>query len=911
MSLHHRCRVFARLCCLLLLAAAGSTFAQSRFVVTSTANSGAGSLREALTAANASPDRSTIDFDIDANAFGSGPWAIAVDSDLPEATAPVLIRGFSQPGSIPPSSIGNGRLMIELRIGASAKFGLLFVRGAEGSSVSGLAFVNGPLGEAAAAVLLLTHDTRITSSYIGLHADGTPERFRGTAIGAICADRITVGGPQASSGNVFYGSDVAIMTTGSGHVVQNNWFGMGRDGISRLDGLVYGDALITGRIALIPPQHLQGMYSVAVQQSFFGLRDALIADNRFGLVSGNAVQLLGANNPTRGNRIERNVFGRDALNGPDAHVDVAVRLSSGAQDNLISNNTVAHANSGFLLGNALESPPTLAGSGNRISNNLLQEVAFPLIGLDAANQFDPLRDDMFDADAGPNNLQNKPELTAASSAGGLEGWLTAAPQQTYTIEYFLGSACHPAGFGPAEFFLGSQQVSTDVIGRAALALTLPNRPLGGLQAGDVISATATDAGGNTSELSHCVGVAAAIVPTVKMDRIVSPRPAMDTSLALRATVDGNGTRQPVGDVVFYARSDTERRELGRVALRGNLAELPAPAQGLLVNPGRYRIEADYSGDGFHAPASATAQNLVVFRPALALLERTLSNLAARYTASGDRTYYDFPASRWQRLALRTDESWIDADRFYGDALDRVLALDPRGVYTLVDGRGTRSRVTSRVLSANASVLDLLQLDGDARADAIVRDPAQGYLAVRCIFFLDGCETAERLPVNPEFTFVLSGEFNGDGRADLAWRNPTNGEIEVWIMGGDARPLRIERVRPVFASRLSAAADVNGDGYEDLVWLDRGANVVTVMLMDAGRVRGSLTAPLAAGSWTLAGPLQLGSSRDRDYGLGQLLLHEAGSGEAQVWRDMRSGLGVLQYRPNALYYDPGLVPERTR
>ena len=80
----------------------GASSVQSRtlvgvgvFVVTSTADSGPGSLRQAILDSNAAPDGTNI---IDFNIIGEGVQTIAPLSALPAITNPVLIDGFSQPG---------------------------------------------------------------------------------------------------------------------------------------------------------------------------------------------------------------------------------------------------------------------------------------------------------------------------------------------------------------------------------------------------------------------------------------------------------------------------------------------------------------------------------------------------------------------------------------------------------------------------------------------------------------------------------------------------------------------------------------------------------------------------------------------------------------------------------------------
>ena len=61
--------------------------------VTTNADSGPGSLREAIMTADAQTSLTTIDF-----AIGSGVQTIAVQSPLPEIAAPVVIDGTTQPG---------------------------------------------------------------------------------------------------------------------------------------------------------------------------------------------------------------------------------------------------------------------------------------------------------------------------------------------------------------------------------------------------------------------------------------------------------------------------------------------------------------------------------------------------------------------------------------------------------------------------------------------------------------------------------------------------------------------------------------------------------------------------------------------------------------------------------------------
>lgn len=903
----------ARACaCAFALLFPALAFAQSRAVVTSAADSGPGTLRAAIDAANAIPDRTTIDFAIPISS-GTGPFTIPLATPLPSISTPVLIRGFTQRGAIPSTAVGNGTYRIEVNVARKAERALLFIRGSERSTVSGLAITGGHgMSTPQPAIWVLANDVRVTANLIGMHADGTPERYAGVGIAALAADRAIIGGSASADGNVVNGTDAgAILVVGSGHVVRNNWIGMTRDGTGDLASAIMGNGLLSGAIAFNPPPGLLTMYSAAVQRSFFGLRESTIADNRFAHTLDEAIALYGTDNPTSNNTIDRNVFGRDVWGSAPPYVDVAIRVTRGAFGNRIRDNVVYRANAGILLGDARPATPTLAGEGNLMSGNLFYEVAYAAIGLDANAHFAPLANDPLDRDTGPNALQNKPQIALASAAGGIEGVLDAEPDKEYTIEFFLGAACRPAG-GVAEFPLGRTTVRTDGSGHAAFSAGAQNSPFGGLSAGDVVSATATDtATGNTSELADCTTLQAAIVPDIKIPKYASPIPAMDTSLRIEAAVTGNGSRVPTGDVTFSVDTATGRQTLGRVALQSGQASLPTPPSGWFVNAGRYTINVEYSGDRFHAPGSAAAQTVVVFRPSIALFDTETSAPVRRDLASNDREYWLASMRTWRRFATNADDAWVDADRFGGNRLDAVLVLDSSGVYTLIDGRGARSQVVSSVIGAGTTILDLLQLDTDGRADAIVRQSNGRYALVRCVFVVDVCEKAEAIDVNPEYRFILSGEFNGDGHADLAWLDPGANEVEIWLMGDDVKPLARYRVKPPGGHVLVAAADIGTDGYDDLVWLDSANASLVVGLMEAGRVVRDVRGGLPSAGWTTPGAVQVGKRGDADYGAGQLVWRDTTTGEAVVWRDTSVRNGFVTANAQSLYFDPALTVERTR
>lgn len=72
--------------------------APASFTVTNTNDSGAGSLRQAITDANANNNTGDID-NIQFNIAGSGLKTIILNTVLPTIDEPININGFTQPGS--------------------------------------------------------------------------------------------------------------------------------------------------------------------------------------------------------------------------------------------------------------------------------------------------------------------------------------------------------------------------------------------------------------------------------------------------------------------------------------------------------------------------------------------------------------------------------------------------------------------------------------------------------------------------------------------------------------------------------------------------------------------------------------------------------------------------------------------
>jgi len=118
--------------------------------------------------------------------------------------------------------------------------------------------------------------------------------------------------------------------------------------------------------------------------------------------------------------------------------------------------------------------------------------------------------DLGDVDTGPNNLQNFPVLTSAVDNGittTVTGNIEMPAPASATIELFTNGTLDPSGFGEGESFAASTTPSATGNFMAILPAGL---------AGKHLTATATDAAGNTSEFSAGILVASkttAVDPT--------------------------------------------------------------------------------------------------------------------------------------------------------------------------------------------------------------------------------------------------------------------------------------------------------------------------------------------------------------------------------------------------------------
>ena len=177
---------------------------QATFVVTTTADMGAGSLRQAILDANAAPNTGGVADIISFNVTGAAPFTIQPATELPAVTEAVTIDGYTQTGAAANLNCGGTatiQIVINGALAGVASNGLTLQTGS--STVRGLA-INGFDGN---GIEIQSGTNIITGNFIGTDAAGTaavPNNSNGISINGGAANQI--GGTTPATRNIISGN---------------------------------------------------------------------------------------------------------------------------------------------------------------------------------------------------------------------------------------------------------------------------------------------------------------------------------------------------------------------------------------------------------------------------------------------------------------------------------------------------------------------------------------------------------------------------------------------------------------------------------------------------------------------------------------------------------------------------------
>jgi hypothetical protein len=420
-----------------------------------------------------------------------------------------------------------------------------------------------------------TTDTIVQGNLIGTDINGTTAMGNGMS-GIYIKDSPNnqIGGTGAQEGNTIAASgEQGIFierTNAHGNTIEGNNIGTNSAGTAALGNASHGIQVSDGS-------------NIRIGGTAAGAGNVIGG----GLTSG--VVITGGTVTVEGNFIgtDRTVTLNLGNNSDGIHVNGGVAIVGGTvagAGNTIANNS----NNGVKINSGTRNPI----QGNSIFDN-------GLLGIDLKPTNGPTVNDIpagsEDADAGANNLQNFPNMTAAIINGANLNITYSVPtivansEFPLTVEFFLADVSGTQGATP----LGTHTYAAPGI------VTAQDIPASGAIAGTVIVATATDANGNTSEFSAAVNVALPLLVAVSPEsRVQSQERAPALTDAQLSQVSG----------IAIARL----RQLGLGAdLFANvsyaIADLPGATLGL-AGGNKITIDTDAAGHGWSLNPQSEIRN---------------------------------------------------------------------------------------------------------------------------------------------------------------------------------------------------------------------------------------------------------------------------------------------------------------
>ncbi len=471
-----------------------------------------------------------------------------------------VISGNSANGVVISGQGTNGNILVNNAIGTDSGLahavpngtpgtnangvGVLIENGASGNTIGGpLANFNIISGNLSAGVQISGQGTSgnlVSGNQIGTGAGGksavpngnprTSFSGVGVLINAGASDN-TIGGAtkgfvNVMSGNIYAGVQISGQGT-SGNIIESNLIGTDGTGSNALANGVPG--LVQSGVGILINLGASG-----------NLIGGTVAGSG-NVVSGNlgpGIDIDGSG--TSGNIVQRNLIGLNSTGGaPVPNQSDGVTIDMGATGNTVGGTASGAGNQiAYNFGNGVTvgSSSTDASTGNSILENEI--FGNQSLGIDLGNN--GVTENDSSGHAGPNLFQDFPVLSYAAITSILEptnpvttvyGTVHGPANSNIRVEFFADNAADPSGYGQGLTFLGSVTQPADANGHMQFTFNSTQ-----VSKTAFISATATDANGNTSEFSQDVKVQTPVIS------ILPPSPP--TLLAADDTgTPGNGVTE--------------------------------------------------------------------------------------------------------------------------------------------------------------------------------------------------------------------------------------------------------------------------------------------------------------------------------------------------------------------------------
>lgn len=505
-------------------------------------------LRAAIQEANGTAGADVIGF-----AIGAGAKTIQPTSGLPMISEAVTLDGTTQPGY-------SGTPLIELNGDNAGDVDGIQVTGGA-STIKGLAVTgyDGGGGGGRAGILLTGPGGNfVRRTYVGFDPATVVADRNWWGIKVTGSSDNVIGGTSAAARNVVSGNSTGIYVEGTSNrnAIRGNFVGTTPSGEAALSNWGTGilvsngpqDTAIGGTAAgagnLVSRNNTAGFFSgiglngdvsgTVVQGNLVGTDkdgNMPLPNQGAGIWLGNGASdvTIGGTGPGAGNVIASNTGHGINLGGDGAYVGGGNTTVLGNFIGTDRTGTVDLGNGGwgvaaFAQGNQIGGPASDEGNiiayndaggvvvvgastyvGHTISGNSIH--SNDGLGIDLGSD-GVTANDPDDVDAGPNTLLNVPTVDfVMPTAEGVtvEATIDTAPNIEVTVEFFASAGGDPSGSGEGERFLGATtgSVSSGVTGEQSFSQELLGASVTG---GEVVTATATDTAGNTSEFSVAVPV---------------------------------------------------------------------------------------------------------------------------------------------------------------------------------------------------------------------------------------------------------------------------------------------------------------------------------------------------------------------------------------------------------------------
>lgn len=327
--------------------------------------------------------------------------------------------------------------------------------------------------------------SRLQGNYIGTDITGSVA-LGNTGSGVVAGDGALIGGTTPEMRNIVAGNSFNNISLGSSGAaapvtVQGNYIGTDVTGTRALGSTNVG-------------------VSIGSNNNLIG---GVVAGAR-NVISGNGTGVQIGFSGVVGNVIQGNFIGLNAAGTAPLGNTLQGVAINGSVNNLVGG-TQAEAANRISFNGGPGVVITGSGQGNAVRGNSIFSNAG--LGIDLGGNGVTPNDDG-DSDTGANNLQNFPVITgvlSSSNSTTIQGTLKSLPGITFQLDFFSNAAVDPSGNGEGATFFGTTSVNTNANGDATINAIIP----AGLAAGRVITATATDPNGNTSEFSAADATGAA------------------------------------------------------------------------------------------------------------------------------------------------------------------------------------------------------------------------------------------------------------------------------------------------------------------------------------------------------------------------------------------------------------------